>query len=101
MCRTGRFSREVDLVAPEHRVDPPAQAGFLGKLSEELNGLGGNSVLRIIEVNTRRFGSDALAALAVIGEQISQMQRAHASTMRLQFLPGRPLRQQLVREWLR
>ena len=81
----------VDLLALEHGVNPLPQAGFVRELQQELHRLAGDAVLRVIEINARRFGGQALAALAVIREQIAQVQRARLLTMGLEALPGRPL----------
>jgi hypothetical protein len=89
----------VNLVAPEHGVDPLPQPGFLRKLEEELDRLARDAILRVIEVNARRFGRQTLAALRVIREQISQMQPAGLFTMNFEVLPGGPLLETSIREW--
>jgi hypothetical protein len=37
--------RDVDLVAPKHCVDPPAQSRFLGELHQKLQSLVGDAIL--------------------------------------------------------
>ena len=61
----GPLLGDVDLLAPEHGIDPRSQAGFLGQLEEELQGLVGDAVLRVIEVDAHGLGGHALAALGV------------------------------------
>jgi hypothetical protein len=50
------------------------KAGFLRELHEELYRLVSDAILRVIEIDSRRFGSQAPATLIVIREQTSQMQ---------------------------
>ncbi len=66
----GAVFRDVDLVAAEHGVDPRAQAGFLRQLQEELEGLVGDAILRVVEEEARRLGRQALAALGIIREEL-------------------------------
>src|SRR4029077_4796992 len=42
--------RDVDLVAPEHSVDPLAQSRFLGELHKKLQSLVGGAILRVIQI---------------------------------------------------
>src|SRR5258708_29340152 len=79
--KQGRVFGAVDFLAVEHRVDPLPQAGFLRELGEKLKRLVSDAILRVIEINARRFGGKAPATLTVIGEQIPQMQRAGPLTM--------------------
>jgi hypothetical protein len=69
----GTLLRDVDLLPPEHGVDPRAQAGFLGKLQEEREGFVGDAMLRVIQVEAHRLGRQPLAALGVIREEFSEM----------------------------
>ncbi len=46
----GAVFRDVDFLAPEHSVDPPAQSGFIRELQEQLQGLVSDAVLRVIQV---------------------------------------------------
>ena len=62
------FFRDVDLLAAEHRIDALAQAGFFGKLKQELQGFVGDAVLGIVEKHADGFGSHALTALRIVGE---------------------------------
>ena len=74
---------DVDPVAPEHRVDAPAQVGLLGQLQQQLQRLGGDTVLGVVEKDPRRLGRHPFAALRVRCEQVSQMQSAHLVAMSL------------------
>ena len=71
--QNGAVFREIDFIAPEHGVDPRAQAGFLGQLQEELESLIGDAILRIIQKKACRFGRHALAAFGIAREKIPQM----------------------------
>ena len=68
----GAVLRDVDLLAAEHGVDPRAQAGFLGQLQEQLERLVGDAVLRVVEVDARRLGRHALAALGIVREELRE-----------------------------
>ena len=46
----GAVFRDVDLLAPEHGVDPRAQSGFLRQLQEELEGFVGDAILRVVQI---------------------------------------------------
>ena len=66
----GAVLGDVDLLAPEHGVDPLAQAGLLGQLQQELERLVGDAILRVVEVEPDRLGRQPLAALGVVGEEL-------------------------------
>jgi hypothetical protein len=83
----GPVFRDVDLLTPEHGVDARAQAGFLRQLQEELEGFVGDAVLRVIQVEARRLGRHVLAALGVIGKELSEMERADIFLMGFKGLP--------------
>ena len=87
----GAVFREVDFLATEHGGDPPAQTGFLGQLDQQFEGLVGDAVLRIIQVEARRLDRQTLAAFRVIGEQFAQMQPFHLLVVGGEGLPCRPL----------
>src|SRR5258706_16229269 len=76
----------VDFLAVEHRVDPLPQSGFLRESREEIKRLVSDAILRVMEINARRFGRKAPATLTVIGEQIPQMQGAGLLTLRFEAL---------------
>ena len=54
---------DVDLVAAEHRLDALAQPGLLGQLQQQPQGLVGDPVLRIVEIDAGRLDREPLAAL--------------------------------------
>ena len=70
----GPVLRDVDLLAAEHGVDPRSQAGFLRQLQEELEGLVGDAILRVIEEDAHGLGRHPLAALGIIREELPQVQ---------------------------
>ena len=71
--QNGPVFGDVDLLAPEHGVDPLAQAGFLGQLQQELERLIGDAILRVIEINADGLGRHALAALGVVCKELAEM----------------------------
>src|SRR5260370_789894 len=89
----------VDFLTLKHGVDPLPQAGFVREFDKELHRLVGDAILRVIEIDARRFGCQTSATLSVIREQISQMQRARLLTMRFEVLPAGPPRERAICEW--
>ena len=62
--------RHVDLLAAEHRIDARAQSGFLRQLQQQLQGLIGNAILRVVEVNADGFGGKSLTTGGVIRKEL-------------------------------
>src|SRR6266478_4777397 len=85
----GAVLRDVDLLAPEHGVDPLTQAGLLRELEEQGEGLVGNAVLRVVEVNARGLRRQALATFGVGREQLFQVEILDLLIVPLEGLPGR------------
>ena len=54
---------DVDLVAREHGVDVLAQAGLLRELKEQSGRLAGDSILRVVEIETHDLQRETFAAL--------------------------------------
>jgi hypothetical protein len=79
--------RDVDLFAPEHGVEPFAQAGFIGEPHEQLQRFIGDAVLRVIQMQTRSFGRHALAALRVVRKELAQMQLPDTSMVSGEGIP--------------
>src|SRR6185436_15858250 len=80
----------VDLLALKHGVDPLPQAGFIRELQEQIYRLARDAIFRVIEINARHFGGQALATPPVIRKQVSQMQLAGRPTVDFEALPGGP-----------
>ena len=55
---------------------------------EQTHGLRGHAVLRIVEVEARRLGAQALAALRVLGEELAQMSTPDVLVVGLQRAEG-------------
>ena len=77
----------VDLLTPEHRIDPGPQAGFLGQLQQESQGFIGDAVFRVIEVDADGLGGQTLAAFGVVREQLAEVQVADNQVMGFEGLP--------------
>ena len=71
--QNGALLGDVDLVAREHGVDVLAQTGLLRKLDEQAHGLAGDSVLRVVEVQTHGLQREAFAALRILREELPKM----------------------------
>ena len=75
----GAIFRDVDFLAAKHRVDPGAQPGLFGELDEQLERLVGDAIFRVIQVDAGGLRGHPLAALRIVGEQVSQVQAPHVA----------------------
>ncbi len=89
----GPVLRDVDVLAPEHRVPPFRHPDFLGQLDEQRHRLVGDPVLRVVQVNARGLGVQPLAAPGVGREQVTQVRTGDFRVMALERLPRFPLPQ--------
>ncbi len=80
---------QVDRLAAEHGLDPRAQLDRARQVQEQPQGLVGDALLRVVEVEAGALGREALAALGIRGEEIAQMLAADVGPVRFQRLPGR------------
>jgi hypothetical protein len=80
--------RDVDVLAPEHRVPALGDAALVGELAEQLQRLVGDPVLRVVEEESSALGGQALAAAGVLGEDLSQVAAADLGVVALEGLPG-------------
>ena len=80
--------RGVDLVAAEHGVDVIPQAQFLGKLKQQSQGLVGDPVLGIVEIESGGLDRQPLPALAILGEELPEMDTLDLLVVLLQRRPG-------------
>jgi hypothetical protein len=58
--------RDINVVAPKHAIDPFSEAAFLGQLNQERDGVAGDPVLGVVEVNADSRRGETLTALRVI-----------------------------------
>jgi hypothetical protein len=77
----------VDALTPEHGLDPRPQAGLLGQRNEQIDGLGGDPVLGVVDEQVARFGGQSLAPGRVSPEEVSQMEVSDVPVVFLQGLP--------------
>ena len=64
---------DVDLVAAEHRVDPPAQIRFIRELAQQSHRLVGDAMLGVVEIDAGGFGRQPLSAAGIVLEQLAQV----------------------------
>ena len=64
---------DVDLLAPKHGVDVLAQPGLLRKLKSRRIVSLGDSVLRVVEVQTDGLQREMFAALGIVGEELPEV----------------------------
>jgi hypothetical protein len=83
----GAVFRHVDLVAPEHGVDALAEAALLGQPTQQHDGLIGDAILGVIEVDPDGLRGQAVATGRVGGEQRPQVTLADVVPVRLERLP--------------
>ena len=69
----GSVLSNVDLLPPEHGVNPNSQAGFLCQLQKELESLIGDAILGVVQIDAHSLGSHMLATLGIVLEQLSEM----------------------------
>ena len=69
----GALLGDVDVVAAEHGVDAIAQTAIFDERDEQAQGLRGDAVLGVIEVQARSFGAHACAARGIFVEEISKV----------------------------
>ena len=69
----GALLGDVDGVSAEHGVDAIAQAAIFDERDQQAQGLGGDAVLGVVEVQARRFGAHACAARRIFVEEVSKM----------------------------
>ncbi len=72
----GPLLRRVDLPAAEHGLDALAQAAALGQLYEEPEGLVGDAMLGVVQVEAGGLRAQALSAAGVVGEDLPEVQIA-------------------------
>src|SRR5207253_2181969 len=80
-----------DRGAGEHRIDPLAQAAFLRELDEQTERLVGDPVLGVVEIDVLGLDGEALATVAVLREQVAQVEVADLVGMPCKRLPGAEL----------
>ena len=85
----GAVFRDVDLVAEEHGFQTLFDAALFRELEEQLEGLVGDAVLRVIEEEAGGFEGKARAALRVLVEELTERGLRDLCRVRLQRLPCR------------
>jgi hypothetical protein len=87
----------IDPLAAEHRVDACAQADALGQLEQQPQGLVGDEVLCVVEVQPHRVERQAFGAPRVSGEEIAEMKLLDLAPVREKRPPRGALRQRGTR----
>ena len=85
----GPVFRLVDLVSSEHAVDALAQAGLFGQSTEQAEGLVGDAILRVVEIDANRLRGQPLAARRVGGEELAEVQLPNLLVVGRERLPCR------------
>ena len=78
----------IDGVAGEHARAPAFDITRSRQIEQQCDGLVGDAVLRIVQMQRAGIESESGAARGVGGEQITQMHGAHGLLMRGQCVPG-------------
>ena len=86
----GPVFRNIDLVTSKHGIDLAAQTAFFRQLKEEFERFVGDTIFRVIEVEAHGFRGQALAALRVIGKELSKMKFPDLLIVRFESLPSWP-----------
>ena len=64
---------QVNLFSGKHRVDPPAKVPRLCQLNQQRDRFSRDSILRVVQIELRRFDRHRLSATRIIGKQPTQM----------------------------
>src|SRR5262249_9707546 len=86
----GAVLRDVDGVAPEHRLDAVSQSRLLGKPKQECQGFVGNPVLGIVKVDSGCLDREPVTAFAIPGKELPQVHVLYGLVVPLQRRPGGP-----------
>jgi hypothetical protein len=92
----GALLRDVDPLAPEHRVDPRSQGGLLRQPDQQAERLFGDAVLRVVEVEADGLHGEALAAPRVVREERAQVRVPDLAMVGLEGLPCRACAHELA-----
>jgi hypothetical protein len=64
---------DIDLFPAEHRIDSCPQSRLTGQLKQQLDGLVGNAILGIVEVQPHSLRRQTRASLGIIRKQLSEV----------------------------
>ena len=78
---------DVDLLAREHRVAQLLDPGPAGQRDQQRDRLGGEPVLRVVEVEVADLEVHRLAAVGLVGEERPEMDVADGVEVRLERTP--------------
>ena len=82
---------DVDLVAAEHRVDPPTQIRFIRELAQQPHRLVGDAMLGVVEIDAGGFDRQPLSAARIVLEQLTEVPGLQRPGVRVERLPcGEP-----------
>src|ERR1700723_1609238 len=73
MCNTARFSVRLIFLPTKHGVDSSSQAGLFGEFNQQFESFHRNAILRVVQKKANSLGSHKLAALWILGKELSQM----------------------------
>lgn len=83
----GSVFGDVDVLAGPHGVDAFPQAGPFGDGHEEADGVGGEAVLGVVEVQVRGVDRQVIPSSGVAGEQLPQVDAGELALVVEQGLP--------------
>src|SRR5262249_54251066 len=83
----GPIFGHVDLVAPEHGVDALPEATLRGQSTEQRDGLVGDPILGVVEIDPGRLRGEALTTAWVLGEQRAEVTLRDLLLVILERLP--------------
>jgi hypothetical protein len=86
--KDGPVLRDVDVLPVEHRLAALGEPGLLGQLRQQSQGLAGDPVLGVVEEEAGGLGGQALPALGVLGEQVTEVAVLDLGVVALQRLPA-------------
>ena len=81
--------REIDALATHHRVTLFRQARFHSQLLQQVQGIGGDAVFRIIEQEVAAAQREAAEPLRILAKGGAHVEIPHGFVMRFKRFPGR------------
>ncbi len=86
---------DVHRLTAEHRLHLLGELSLRRQLPQKLEGVVGDAMLRVVEIEAGRFGGQPLAARRIGVEEIPEMQALDFSPMPLQAAPDGSLYERL------
>jgi len=78
---------EIDLVTPEHRLNPVAKTAILCQRNEQPNGFVRYPVFRVIQIKAFRLNGQPLTTVRIVGKELAKVPVFDLGVMRGKCVP--------------